>query len=130
MGLVSSVAIGLVIILLRRWLIGLLVTGSEADMAAILESGSQSLLAMALFLPALYLLFVYRAGIQGMGNALIPTLSGFTELAVRVAAVLTMPSWIGVWGIHFAMPLGWAAAWVLLNLSYYVIYRSRCRQMQ
>lgn len=129
-GLASSVVTGLTIILLRRWLIGLLVTGSEADMAAILESGSQSLLAMALFLPALYLLFVYRAGIQGMGNALIPTLSGFTELAVRIAAVLTLPALIGVWGIHFAMPLGWAAAWVLLNLSYYVIYRSRCRQMQ
>lgn len=129
-GLASSVVTGLVIILLRRWLIGLLVTGSAADMAAILESGSQSLLAMALFLPALYLLFVYRAGIQGMGNAWIPTLSGFTELAVRVAAVLTLPAVIGVWGVHLAMPLGWAAAWVLLNLSYCAVYRSRCRQMQ
>ena len=129
-GLASSVVMAAVIILLRRWLIGLLVTGSAADMAAILESGSQSLLAMALFLPALYLLFVYRAGIQGMGNAWIPTLSGFTELAVRVAAVLTLPAVIGVWGVHLAMPLGWAAAWVLLNLSYCAVYRSRCRQMQ
>ena len=44
--------------------------------------------------------------------------------------VLTLPALIGTWGVHLAMPLGWAAAWILLNLSYYVIYRSRCGQMQ
>ena len=44
--------------------------------------------------------------------------------------VLTLPALIGTWGVHLAMPLGWAAAWILLNLSYYVIYRSRCRQTQ
>ena len=54
------------------------------------------------FLPALYILFVYRSTLQGLGDTVIPMVSGFVELAMRISAALILPMLIGVWGVYFA----------------------------
>ena len=125
MGLISSAATALMVIAVRRPLIALLVSGTPEELAVIVDCGSRGLTLMALFLPALYLLCIHRAAIQGMGNALFPTLSGFIELAARLAVVTVLPIWIGRWGIYLATPLAWVCAFVLLAVAYHRVCRSR-----
>lgn len=128
MALISSVAISGLIVLLGKPLIALLVTGSPQDMAEILEVGWQNLLVIACGLPLLCLLYLYRSGLQGMGSTLVPMLSGFVELGLRIASVLLLPLLIGRWGVYTADALGWVGAALLLCISYYRTYRKHCRE--
>lgn len=75
--------------------------------------------------PLMFLLCLYRSGLQGMGSAFAPTLSGFVKLGLRIASVLLLPGWIGRWGIYLASPPGWMGACLLLACSYYRVYRRR-----
>lgn len=128
--LVSSVLSALLIILARKPLISLLVSGSPEDIAAIVKYGSQNLVITVLALPSLYYLCIYRASIQAMGDTLYPTLSGFTELIGRVAGVLLLPKFLGIWGIYMASPLAWVFAHVLLVYGYHSVCRDRCSKLK
>ncbi len=128
--LVCSAVTAGAVILLRRFLIGLLISGAPEELAEILRFGGNSLLAMALFLPMLYLLCIYRAGLQGMGNTVYPTLSGFVELLLRLAAVTLLSEHLGKWAVYLASPIGWLGAFLLLFLAYHGVYRKNCRTQE
>jgi len=106
-----------------RWIINLLIEGDPDQVALVLDTGARQLSLLALGLPILYLLFLYRSALQGVGNTIIPMLSGFCELAMRIAAVVVVTPLLGEWGILLSDPAGWAAATVLLAISYYVVFR-------
>ena len=67
----------------------------------------------------LYLLFVYRSTLQGLGNTFIPMISGFVELGMRVGCALLLPLMLGVWGIYTAEIAAWVGAAVLLIIGCY-----------
>ena len=67
----------------------------------------------------LYLLFVYRSTLQGLGNTFIPMISGFVELAMRVGSALLLPRLLGVYGIYTAEIAAWIGAAVLLIIFCY-----------
>ena len=77
----------------------------------------QEVLASWLF--TLYLLFVYRSTLQGLGDTFVPMLSGVVELVMRVLAALALPALLGEWGIYLAEIMAWAGAAVLLICGYY-----------
>ena len=85
-----------------------------------LRMGTFALRCTALFLPALYLLCMYRAALQGMGDSVTPMLSGFTELALRVVCVLFLPPYISYGAACIAEGVGWLGAAVLLIVRYIV----------
>ena len=70
-------------------------------------------------LSALYILFVYRSTLQGLGDTLVPMISGFVELAMRISAALILPRLIGEWGVYSAEILAWIGAACLLVWGYY-----------
>lgn len=71
----------------------------EAELAdQVLAIGYDFLRVMAAGLPMLYLLFVYRTTLQGLGDTVMPMISGFLELALRVGAALLLPAILGYWG--------------------------------
>jgi len=78
---------------------------------------------MTIGLPFLYLLFLYRAALQGLGNTFIPMMSGFVELALRIVSVLILTRIIGDWGVLLSDPLAWPFAMALLMISYFVVFR-------
>ena len=78
---------------------------------------------MAVFLWVLYLLYVYRSAIQGLGNTLIPLASGIAEFVMRVSVALLLPKLIGEDGIYYAEICAWSSAAVLLFVSYMIIIR-------
>ena len=74
---------------------------------------------MAAGLPMLYLLFVYRSTLQGMGDTVVPMISGFVELALRVGAALLLPLILDVWGVYLAEISAWIGAGIFLMIGCY-----------
>ena len=55
---------------------------------------------LAVFLPILYLLNIYRSALQGLGDTITPFLSGMMELAMRLAVKGMMPkNSVGRWSL-------------------------------
>ena len=77
------------------------------------------LCAMSGALPMLYLLYVYRSALQGMGNTLIPLLSGVVEFVIRVGGAMLISTTTWQNGIFIAEVGAWIGASILLCVSYY-----------
>ncbi len=89
----------------------------------VLTYGYRFLIFMAIGLPFLYLLFTHRSALQGLGDTLIPMISGFVELAFRVLCSIIMPLFLGEWGVYFSEISAWIGAAALLIIGYQ--YRMR-----
>lgn len=122
-GVVASIVTAVLAAALAQPLVSLLVGGAEAE---VVGYGVNALRFTALFLPALYLLYIYRAVLQGMGDSITPTISGFAELAMRMASVMLLPPLIGRGAAYIANGMGWLlAAAVLMGVYYARRRRSR-----
>ena len=112
--------IGIVVALLASPLIRFLLTDAPEETIRI---GSEYLRIMCLFLPSMYLMCEFRASIQGMGNAIYPMLSGFSELAMRVAAVLLLPMFLGQEGLYFVDASAWVPTMILMIIGYSTVLK-------
>ena len=63
-------------------------------------------------------LFVVRGALQGLGQALIPTITGIVELGMRVAAAVALGAVFGFGGVVLSNPLAWVGAVVILIPAY------------
>ena len=125
----SSVCMAALLALFGRQLVGLLVAGEPGDLEQITQAGYEYLLVLALTIQLMFLLCMYRSGLQGMGSTFAPTLSGFVELGMRLFSVLALPGLLGRWAVYLASPLGWLGAALLLGISYYRVYHKRVREL-
>ncbi|MCL2703532.1 MAG: MATE family efflux transporter [Defluviitaleaceae bacterium] len=119
----SSLVIMAITLIFGRFILGLLITGDPGRLNAVLDVGTQQLTVMALGLPILSLLFLYRSALQGIGNTVIPMLSGFLELVSRISSVIFITPLWGEWGVYLSDISGWTAAALLLTVSYYYFAR-------
>ena len=121
-GFVTSALIAAVVALLAKPLILFLLPDATLETIRI---GTEALRAQVLFMPSMYLLCEFRAAIQGMGNALYPMLSGFSELAMRVVACLLFPLIMGREGLYFVDAAAWFPTMLLMIAGYFVALRKR-----
>ena len=112
--------------LFGRFILSLLFEGDPYMVGAVLDVGVWQLNVMTAGLPLLYLLFLYRTTLEGIGKPLVPALSGFMELIFRLISVLLLSPFIGRWGIILSDPAGWLGAAALLMIAYYSV-RKRLR---
>ena len=99
---------------------------SRDDPALALAAGNIAywyLSAMAVSLPVLYLLYVYQAGLQGMGNTVVPMLSGMLEFVLRVSLSFLVASTGFRYGIFGAEVSAWWGAAIFLILGYLRHYK-------
>jgi len=106
-----------------RQILNLLIEGEPEQVSAVLDVGTRQLNLMSLGVPFLYLLFLYRAALQGLGNAYIPMASGFIELAFRIFSVVVLTRFIGDWGVLLSDPIAWPFATALLVISYIIVFK-------
>ena len=118
-GLVMSAIIATVIAVFGRGILSLFVQDDPAIVEQVLTFGHRFLLVMSAGLPGLYVLFVYRSTLQGMGDTFIPMLSGMAELVMRIGCALLLPLFLGEWGVYIAEISAWIGAAVLLVIGYY-----------
>jgi Na+-driven multidrug efflux pump len=70
------------------------------------------------------MLFVLRGALQGLGHALIPTITGVIELVMRVGAAVVLGGLLGFVGVAASNPLAWLGAVVVLVPAYIVAHRA------
>ena len=119
MALVTSCAIALSLFLLGRPVLSLFVDPEAAQREEVLSVAMRYLHFMLAGLFILYLLYVYRSALQGMGDTVTPMLSGGAEMVMRIGVALLLPMFLGQDGIFFAEPAAWLGAEVLLMVTYY-----------
>ena len=118
-GFALALTVGLIMVVFGRPILSLFIR-DEAEIAdRVLGIGYDFLRIMAAGLPMLYLLFVYRSTLQGMGDTVVPMISGFVELALRVGAALLLPLILGVWGVYLAEISAWIGAGIFLIIGCY-----------
>ena len=123
MAVLTALAVGMVMIAGGRAILSLFVSGDPKETVQVLDIAYHYLFLMAVFLLVLYLLYVFRSAIQGLGNTVIPMASGIVEFFMRVGAALLLPLFIGQNGIFYAEISAWTGAAVLLAVSYFRLIR-------
>ena len=127
---VMALIVAACMVLFGRPLLNLFIEDDPAMVDQVLTIGCRYLNVMSLGLPMLYMLFVYRSTLQGLGDTFVPMLSGAVELAMRVGAALLLPRLIGEWGVYIAEIMAWIGAAILLIWGYYRRMRLLERQIQ
>lgn len=117
--LLTSVLIGSVMILFGRWITMLFISSeSAAEAAAAGNTAYTYLVVMAVCLPALYMLYVYRSALQGMGYTRMPLLSGAVEFLLRVGGAVLVGYTGYQMGIFYTEVSAWFGALILLAIAY------------
>ena len=121
--LATSALIAAVMLLLGQQVIGGFISGTPEEVAAATKVGFTYLSIMSLCLPILYILHVTRSAVQGMGNTVLPMVSGIAEFVMRTGGVLILPALVGENGIFIAEVLAWLGADLILVPSYFVMLK-------
>jgi Na+-driven multidrug efflux pump len=125
--LTLAFAVGAAVIL---YLFGRPVTGLflEKSTPEVVEPAQVYLNTIAVFLPALNLLFVYRNVLQGIGRSFMPLMAGVFELIARTVCAFTLPAIMGFTGICLAGPIAWLAAAIPLAITYFVVIKKMMKE--
>jgi putative MATE family efflux protein len=121
--LVTSALISGVMLLLGRHIIGAFISGTPEEVAAATQVGFTYLSVMSICLPVLYILHVIRSAVQGMGNTVLPMVSGIAEFVMRTGGVLILPAILGENGIFITEVLAWLGADLILIPSYFIMVK-------
>lgn len=113
-GVCTAWVMSAVMLLFGRNILGCFLTGDAAMTGPAMEIGYHFLCVLAVFFPLLYLLYIVRSCVQGMGNALVPMISSVVQLMMRVGCALFLTRVIGESGVFYGEVLAWAGANVLL----------------
>lgn len=127
-GIVTAVAITLCMYLFGKSLLGLFISGTEAERQATVGMAFEYLWVMSVFLPVLYVLHVVRSAVQGMGRSVLTMLSGFAEFLVRTSVALLLPALIGYQALFYGEVLAWIGAVAELLIAYFWSVRQLAKQ--
>ncbi|MDM7832528.1 MATE family efflux transporter [Cellulomonas edaphi] len=116
-----AVLLGLVLVSAGSSIVSMFVGPDEQH---VVDLAAQFLTVNGLLYSALGVLFVLRGALQGLGHALVPTITGVVELVMRVGAALVLGSAFGYAGVVWSNPLAWFGAMVLLIPAYLHARRS------
>ena len=119
LALITSVVIAGAMLLFGRLVLGLFISGEPGEVEASLDIAYHYLSIMSVCLPILYMLHIYRSALMGLGDTVVPMLSGFAEMVVRIGVASAAAPGMGQEGIYYAEVGAWTAAAVLLVAAYY-----------
>ena len=119
--LATSAVIGSVMIVFGRGIVAGFISGTPSEVEAATRVAYTYLAIMSGCLPILYILHVTRSAIQGMGNTVLPMVSGIAEFIMRTGGVLLLPALMGENGIFVAEVSAWAGADLILIPSYFLV---------
>ena len=115
---ITSAVISCVMIGCGRWILQIFID-RDADKAA-LVTAYRYLVIMSAFLLILYALYVYRSALQGMGDTVIPMVSGIAEFLMRITIAILCGILARENDIFYAEPAAWIGAVCILIPAYYI----------
>ncbi len=121
--ILTSVCIAAVMLLFGKGILSWFISGTPQEVEQTMDVAYFYLTIMSVFLPVLYILHISRSTIQGMGNTILPMVSGIAEFLMRAVTAVLLPLAVGETGIFYAEILAWAGADLILIPSYFVMLR-------
>ena len=121
--LATSAVITGIMLIFGQHIVGAFISGKPEEAAAALKVGVTYLGIMSICLPVLYILHVTRSAVQGMGNTVLPMVSGIAEFIMRTGGVLILPALMGENGIFIAEVSAWLGADLILVPSYFLMLK-------
>ena len=118
--LLTSGVIMATMLIFGRMILSAFISGSPQVASEALNYGYRYLSIMSICLPVLYILHATRSAIQGMGDTVLPMVSGLAEFVMRTGGVLLLPIFLSQNGIFIAEVLAWAGADLILIPSYFI----------
>lgn len=119
MAIGTAAGIGIFMLLFGKIVLRLFISGDPSETEQVLKIAYHYLSIMCCLLPILYLLWMYRSALMGMGDTVVPMLSGMVELSMRMFMVLIMPRFLDVNAVYWAECAAWTGAAILLGIVYY-----------
>ncbi|MEG0962776.1 MAG: MATE family efflux transporter [Lachnospiraceae bacterium] len=118
----TSVVITVIMLVFGTYILQCFISIDTAQGKEALSLGKEYLGIMSLFLSVLYVLHIVRNAIQGMGNTIIPMISGIAEFLMRTGAAFLLPFYFGEDGILYAEVMAWLGADFILIPGYFYVY--------
>ena len=122
--IISGVICGAMLVF-GKFILSGFISGTPETAAQALDIAYEYLTVMSLALPSLYILYVIRSAILGIGNTLLSMLSGFAELAMRTGGILLLPAVMGYYGVFIAEVLAWLGADLILLPGYFWLMKKQ-----
>lgn len=117
-GVITALIMSGIMVFAGRDLVGLFIRETEGGAGEMVQVGYRYLCVLAFGFPLLYCLYVLRSCIQGMGDTLIPMLSSFVQVLMRVMCALLLTRVIGNEGVFWGEVCAWIGADLLLTFTF------------
>ena len=127
--LATSAAISAAMLGGGQWVLSWFIPTGTAQSGEALEVALRYLSLMSVCLPVLYVLHLTRSCIQGLGNTLLPMVSGISEFIMRTGGALLLPTVLEGTGVMCAEVLAWLGADLILVPSYFYVM-NKVRRLQ
>ena len=114
LAIATAAVLGGLLLLFGKPLLRLFISGTPQEITQTLQIAYHYLSIMSICLPILYILYVVRSTLQGLGDTVSPLLSGVAEFLMRTGCVLILPIFLGSEGIFYAEVLAWTGADLVL----------------
>lgn len=111
-----NILLALIMLLFGKQILALMVSSSEVE---VINIAYQYIVICVLALWVLGLLFIYRSSLQGMGDTVIPMISGGVEFITRIVIAMILPGIIAFHSIGVAEISAWITATILLMATFY-----------
>lgn len=121
--MITSAVIAACMILFGKAILSCFITVDGEQGAKALAVAYHFLALMSVWLPVLYVLHISRSCIQGLGNTILPMVSGIAEFIMRTGSAMLLPGIVGSVGVMYAEILAWIGADLILVPSYFVVMR-------
>ena len=115
-GIVTAFIMSGIMVFAGKQILGIFISGTEAGSEEMIRIGCRYLRVLAFGFPLLYCLYVLRACIQGMGDAVNPMLSSLMQVFMRVACALLLTRLIGQEGVFWGEVFAWTLADIFLGI--------------
>lgn len=120
----TAAVIAVLMIVFGRSITMLFISGADGAQAVIAGNYAYRYLCiMAYCLPVLYMLYLFLAGLQGLGDTVRPMISGIVELVLRVCIAMLVAHTGYETGVFWAETAAWIGATVYL--AYHFIKRMK-----
>lgn len=114
LGAITAYIMSAVMILFGKPILRCFISAEAEVIGQAVQYGYQFLIILSIFFPLLYLLYILRAWIQGMGNATWPMISSMMQLIMRISCALFLTKIIGNQGVFWCDIAAWTGADLLL----------------
>ncbi len=118
-----SLVIAVVMLVFGKYILGMFVSAGDENAELFLKNSFYYLSVMSILLPLLYILWLTRCVIQGLGNTVMPMISGFAEFFMRTGTAIILPKFIGPQGIFYAEVSAWIGANLILVPTFIYLFK-------